>query len=130
MICVCNSIVCLKDEATHWVLNVLSPIFYIIFLLKATNILLFLKRNYVICYVVIIIYMYVCIYPLIVFTEALVIGVEFVIVLILSFLCLLVVVWMLMKFVNNGEYYDFLYVSCIHLFSWRNSKEIWHDLCA
>ena len=61
--------------------------------------------------------MYVCIYPLIVFTEGLVIGVGFLIVLGLSFLCLLVVVRMLMKFVNNGEYYDFLYVSCIHLFS-------------
>ena len=35
------------------------------------------------------------------FQEVLVIGVGFVIVLVLSFLCLLVVVWMLMKFVNN-----------------------------
>ena len=55
--------------------------------------------------------MYVCIYPLIVFTEGLVIGVGIVIVLVLSFLCLLVVVWMLMKFIYTGEYYDF----CIYL---------------
>ena len=55
--------------------------------------------------------MYVCIYPLIVFTEGLVIGVGFVMVLVLSFLCLLVGVWMLMKLVHNGEYYDF----CMYL---------------
>ena len=61
--------------------------------------------------------MYVCIYPLIVFTEVLVIVGGVLIALVLSVLCLLVVVWMLKKFVNNGEYYDFLYVSCLHLFS-------------
>ena len=36
-----------------------------------------------------------CIYPLIVFTDGLVIGVEFVRVLVLSCLCLLIVVWIL-----------------------------------
>ena len=51
-----------------------------------------------------------CIYPLIVFTEILVICCGIVIVLPLSCLCL-VVVWILMKFVNNGEYYDF----CMYL---------------
>ena len=51
-----------------------------------------------------------CIYPLIVLTEGQVLGVGFVIVLALSCLCL-VVVWILMKFVNNGEYNDF----CMYL---------------
>ena len=60
-------------------------------------------------------YLLLYIYPRIVLTEGLVIGVGFVIVLALSCLCL-VVVWILMKFVKNGEYYDFLYISCIHLF--------------
>jgi uncharacterized membrane protein len=60
-------------------------------------------------------HIYICIYPLNVFTEGLVIGVGFEIVLVLSCLCL-VAVWILMKLVNNGEYYECLYISCIHIF--------------
>ena len=41
LICVCNKIVCLKDMATHWVLNALSPISY--FSIESTKYIIIYK---------------------------------------------------------------------------------------
>ena len=84
-------------------------------------------------YIFIYIYMYmcvcVCIYPRIIFTEGLVIGVGFVIVLVLSGLCLLVVVYMLRKFVNNSEYANFFCIYIVFIFSLDEIPKKYDAIC-